>query len=101
MIFYVCKVSEKEVGPLAGVVICVGKKLSKMQGELNAIAASLGADFRYSTHVIFLIFLSILAVKSSQSNFSVSDGGGTNSPRIKYDNVFINLPSLGGLVTIQ
>ena len=33
-------------GLLAGVVVCVGKKLSKMQGELNTIAASLGADFR-------------------------------------------------------
>ncbi|XP_030254218.1 DNA topoisomerase 2-binding protein 1 [Sparus aurata] len=52
------EVSEKEVGPLAGVVICVGKKLSKMQGELNAIAASLGADFRWAcddtvTHYIY------------------------------------------------
>lgn len=41
------KVSENEAGPLTGVVICVGKKLSKMQSELNAVAASLGADFRY------------------------------------------------------
>uniref|UniRef100_A0A3Q4H2J5 DNA topoisomerase II binding protein 1 n=1 Tax=Neolamprologus brichardi TaxID=32507 RepID=A0A3Q4H2J5_NEOBR len=45
------KTAEKEVntkaGPLNGVVICVGKKLSKMQSELNAIAASLGADFRF------------------------------------------------------
>ncbi|XP_073344915.1 DNA topoisomerase 2-binding protein 1 isoform X2 [Pagrus major] len=52
------EVSEKEVGPLAGVVICVGKKLSKMQSELNAIAASLGADFRWAcddtvTHYIY------------------------------------------------
>ena len=47
-----------------------------MQSELNAIAASLGADFRYSTHVIFQIFLSVLAAKSSQSNFDLSDGGG-------------------------
>uniref|UniRef100_A0A667ZXH6 DNA topoisomerase II binding protein 1 n=1 Tax=Myripristis murdjan TaxID=586833 RepID=A0A667ZXH6_9TELE len=49
---------EKEAGPLAGVVICVGKKLVKMQGELNAIAASLGADFRWTcdntvTHYIY------------------------------------------------
>ncbi|KAF0024898.1 hypothetical protein F2P81_021779 [Scophthalmus maximus] len=49
---------EKESGPLAGVVICVGKKLSKMQSELNAIAASLGADFRWAcddtvTHYIY------------------------------------------------
>lgn len=47
---FVCKVPQKEPGSLAGVVICVGKKLSKMQSELNAVAASLGADFRYSTH---------------------------------------------------
>uniref|UniRef100_A0A669EPE2 DNA topoisomerase II binding protein 1 n=1 Tax=Oreochromis niloticus TaxID=8128 RepID=A0A669EPE2_ORENI len=48
----------KEAGPLNGVVICVGKKLSKMQSELNAIAASLGADFRWAcddtvTHYIY------------------------------------------------
>lgn len=43
---FVCKVPEKEAAPLTGVVICVGKKLSKMQSELNAVAASLGADFR-------------------------------------------------------
>uniref|UniRef100_A0A8C9XRR4 DNA topoisomerase II binding protein 1 n=1 Tax=Sander lucioperca TaxID=283035 RepID=A0A8C9XRR4_SANLU len=52
------QVAEKEAGPLTGVVICVGKKLSKMQGELNAIAASLGADFRWAcddtvTHYIY------------------------------------------------
>ncbi|XP_008292837.1 DNA topoisomerase 2-binding protein 1 [Stegastes partitus] len=52
------EVAEKEAGPLAGVVICVGKKLSKMQSELNAIAASLGADFRWAcddtvTHYIY------------------------------------------------
>ncbi|KAK5849893.1 hypothetical protein PBY51_014191 [Eleginops maclovinus] len=52
------EVPEKESGPLAGVVICVGKKLSKMQGEINAIAASLGADFRWAcddtvTHYIY------------------------------------------------
>ncbi|CAG05512.1 unnamed protein product, partial [Tetraodon nigroviridis] len=40
------KVPAKESGPLMGVVICVGKKLTKMQSDLNAIAASLGADFR-------------------------------------------------------
>ncbi|XP_057679751.1 DNA topoisomerase 2-binding protein 1 [Corythoichthys intestinalis] len=48
----------KDSGPLTGVVICVGKKLSKMQSELNATAASLGADFRWScddsvTHYIY------------------------------------------------
>uniref|UniRef100_A0A7N6BFQ0 BRCT domain-containing protein n=1 Tax=Anabas testudineus TaxID=64144 RepID=A0A7N6BFQ0_ANATE len=52
------EVPEKEAGPLNGVVICVGKKLSKMQSELNAIAASLGADFRWAcddtvTHYIY------------------------------------------------
>uniref|UniRef100_A0A3Q3IZ31 BRCT domain-containing protein n=1 Tax=Monopterus albus TaxID=43700 RepID=A0A3Q3IZ31_MONAL len=52
------EVPEKEAGPLSGVVICVGKKLSKMQSELNAIAASLGADFRWTfddtvTHYIY------------------------------------------------
>ncbi|XP_039983291.1 DNA topoisomerase 2-binding protein 1 isoform X2 [Xiphias gladius] len=49
---------ETEAGPLTGVVVCVGKKLSKMQSELNAIAASLGADFRWAcddtvTHYIY------------------------------------------------
>uniref|UniRef100_A0A8C2XJK3 DNA topoisomerase II binding protein 1 n=1 Tax=Cyclopterus lumpus TaxID=8103 RepID=A0A8C2XJK3_CYCLU len=52
------QVPEKEVSPLTGVVICVGKKLSKMQSELNAVAASLGADFRWAcddtvTHYIY------------------------------------------------
>ncbi|XP_054621480.1 DNA topoisomerase 2-binding protein 1 isoform X2 [Dunckerocampus dactyliophorus] len=52
------KVPEKEAGPLTGLVICVGKKLSKMQSELNAIAASLGADFRWAcddtvTHYLY------------------------------------------------
>ncbi|XP_062335902.1 DNA topoisomerase 2-binding protein 1 isoform X2 [Osmerus eperlanus] len=50
---------DSPAAPLAGgVVVCVGKKLSKKQGELNAIAASLGADFRWScddtvTHYIY------------------------------------------------
>ncbi|KAM6908167.1 DNA topoisomerase 2-binding protein 1 isoform 2-T2 [Lycodopsis pacificus] len=52
------EVPEKEASPLTGVVICVGKKLSKMQSELNAIAASLGADFRWAcddtvTHYLY------------------------------------------------
>ncbi|XP_029570513.1 LOW QUALITY PROTEIN: DNA topoisomerase 2-binding protein 1-A-like [Salmo trutta] len=52
------EVEEQEAAPLAGVMICVSKKLSKKQGELNAIAASLGADFRWScddtvTHYIY------------------------------------------------
>uniref|UniRef100_A0A673ZM52 DNA topoisomerase II binding protein 1 n=1 Tax=Salmo trutta TaxID=8032 RepID=A0A673ZM52_SALTR len=51
-------IEEQEAAPLAGVMICVSKKLSKKQGELNAIAASLGADFRWScddtvTHYIY------------------------------------------------
>lgn len=32
--------------PLENVVVCVSKKLSKKQSELNGIAASLGADYR-------------------------------------------------------
>ncbi|XP_061877402.1 DNA topoisomerase 2-binding protein 1-A-like [Entelurus aequoreus] len=52
------EVPEKEAGPLTGLVICVGKKLSKMQSELNAVAASLGADFRWAcddtvTHYLY------------------------------------------------
>ncbi|XP_068200123.1 DNA topoisomerase 2-binding protein 1 [Antennarius striatus] len=51
------KVPEKD-HPLDGVVICVSKKLGKMQSELNAIAASLGADFRWAcddtvTHYLY------------------------------------------------
>ncbi|XP_061522443.1 DNA topoisomerase 2-binding protein 1 isoform X1 [Phycodurus eques] len=49
---------QKEAGLLSGIVICVGKKLSKMQSELYAMAASLGADFRWAcddtvTHYIY------------------------------------------------
>lgn len=49
---------QKTVAPLTGVVVCVSKKLSKKQSELNAVAASLGADFRWScddsvTHYIY------------------------------------------------
>uniref|UniRef100_A0A8C7CJH9 DNA topoisomerase II binding protein 1 n=1 Tax=Oncorhynchus kisutch TaxID=8019 RepID=A0A8C7CJH9_ONCKI len=48
----------EEAAALTGVVICVSKKLSKKQQELNGIAASLGADFRWScddtvTHYIY------------------------------------------------
>ncbi|MGH0150929.1 UNVERIFIED_CONTAM: hypothetical protein FKN15_042845 [Acipenser sinensis] len=51
------KVEEKP-NPLAGVIICVSKKLIKKQSELNATAASLGADYRWSydetvTHFIY------------------------------------------------
>ncbi|XP_005406872.1 PREDICTED: DNA topoisomerase 2-binding protein 1 isoform X2 [Chinchilla lanigera] len=52
--------SEKEEAPkpLHRVVICVSKKLSKKQSELNAIAAFLGAEYRWSfdetvTHFIY------------------------------------------------
>ncbi|KAI1888905.1 hypothetical protein AGOR_G00173580 [Albula goreensis] len=50
--------AREEAAPLAGVVICVSKKLSKKQNELNAVAASLGAEFRWScddkvTHYIY------------------------------------------------
>ncbi|XP_006009932.1 DNA topoisomerase 2-binding protein 1 isoform X3 [Latimeria chalumnae] len=49
---------EEEPKPLSGVVICISKKLSKRQSELNAIAASLGADYRWCydetvTHFIY------------------------------------------------
>ncbi|MGH0123457.1 UNVERIFIED_CONTAM: hypothetical protein FKN15_011972 [Acipenser sinensis] len=51
------KVEEKPK-PLGGVIICVSKKLIKKQSELNATAASLGADYRWSydetvTHFIY------------------------------------------------
>ncbi|NXC07493.1 TOPB1 protein, partial [Orthonyx spaldingii] len=49
---------EEELKPLAGAVIYVSKKLSKRQRELNAVAASLGADYRWCfdetvTHFIY------------------------------------------------
>uniref|UniRef100_A0A7N5KIE0 DNA topoisomerase 2-binding protein 1 n=1 Tax=Ailuropoda melanoleuca TaxID=9646 RepID=A0A7N5KIE0_AILME len=51
-------VKEEAPKPLHKVVVCVSKKLSKKQGELNGIAASLGADYRWSfdetvTHFIY------------------------------------------------
>lgn len=44
--------------PLDSVVVCVSKKLSKKQSELNGVAASLGAEYRWSfdetvTHFIY------------------------------------------------
>ncbi|XP_010144579.1 PREDICTED: DNA topoisomerase 2-binding protein 1 [Buceros rhinoceros silvestris] len=50
--------AEEEPKPLADVVIYVSKKLSKRQSELNAVAASLGADYRWCfdetvTHFIY------------------------------------------------
>ncbi|XP_067910854.1 DNA topoisomerase 2-binding protein 1 [Heterodontus francisci] len=52
------KPAKEEPKVLADVVICVSKKLGKKQGDLNAIAASLGADYRWSfdetvTHFIY------------------------------------------------
>ncbi|XP_041263834.1 DNA topoisomerase 2-binding protein 1 [Onychostruthus taczanowskii] len=49
---------EEEPKPLAGAVIYVSKKLNKRQRELNAVAASLGADYRWCfdetvTHFIY------------------------------------------------
>ncbi|XP_069765206.1 DNA topoisomerase 2-binding protein 1 isoform X2 [Narcine bancroftii] len=54
----VSKPGKEERNILADVVICVSKKLGKRQGDLNAIAASLGADYRWSydetvTHLIY------------------------------------------------
>ena len=48
--------------PLQGVVIAVSKKLSSRQGEYNNIAASLGAEYRWTydnscTHFIFRVRL--------------------------------------------
>ncbi|NXG70742.1 TOPB1 protein, partial [Baryphthengus martii] len=50
--------AEEEPKPLADVVIYVSKKLSKKQSELNAVAVSLGADYRWCfdetvTHFIY------------------------------------------------
>ncbi|KAG8572751.1 hypothetical protein GDO81_012155 [Engystomops pustulosus] len=49
---------DQEPKILKDVVICVSKKLSKRQGELNGIAASLGAEYRWCfdesvTHFIY------------------------------------------------
>ncbi|XP_029445188.1 DNA topoisomerase 2-binding protein 1 isoform X2 [Rhinatrema bivittatum] len=49
---------EEEIKPLTDIVVCVSKKLSKKQGDLNGIAASLGADYRWCfdetvTHFIY------------------------------------------------
>uniref|UniRef100_A0A8C6YQX6 DNA topoisomerase II binding protein 1 n=1 Tax=Nothoprocta perdicaria TaxID=30464 RepID=A0A8C6YQX6_NOTPE len=52
------ELEQEDPKPLADVVICVSKKLSKRQSELNAVAASLGADYRWCfdetvTHFIY------------------------------------------------
>ncbi|XP_021513071.1 DNA topoisomerase 2-binding protein 1 isoform X1 [Meriones unguiculatus] len=49
---------EEAPKPLDKVVVCVSKKLSKKQSELNGIAASLGAEYRWSfdetvTHFLY------------------------------------------------
>ncbi|XP_069861535.1 DNA topoisomerase 2-binding protein 1 isoform X1 [Dipodomys merriami] len=49
---------EEAAKPLAGVVVCVSKKLGKKQSELNGLAASLGADYRWNfdetvTHFLY------------------------------------------------
>ncbi|GAB1294594.1 DNA topoisomerase 2-binding protein 1 [Apodemus speciosus] len=49
---------EETPKPLDRVVVCVSKKLSKKQSELNGIAASLGAEYKWSfdeavTHFIY------------------------------------------------
>ncbi|KAM4821343.1 DNA topoisomerase 2-binding protein 1 isoform 1-T1 [Thomomys bottae] len=49
---------EEATKPLVGVVACVSKKLSKKQRELNGLASSLGAEYRWSfdetvTHFIY------------------------------------------------
>ncbi|XP_053571725.1 DNA topoisomerase 2-binding protein 1 [Bombina bombina] len=49
---------EEEHGILKDVVICVSKKLSRKQGELNGMAASLGGEYRWCfdesvTHFIY------------------------------------------------
>ncbi|XP_005368507.1 DNA topoisomerase 2-binding protein 1 isoform X1 [Microtus ochrogaster] len=49
---------EEAPKPLDKVVVCVSKKLSKKQSELNGVAASLGAEYRWSfdesvTHFIY------------------------------------------------
>ncbi|XP_041533301.1 DNA topoisomerase 2-binding protein 1 [Microtus oregoni] len=49
---------EEAPKPLVKVVVCVSKKLSKKQSELNGVAASLGAEYRWSfdesvTHFIY------------------------------------------------
>ncbi|XP_036287326.1 DNA topoisomerase 2-binding protein 1 isoform X7 [Pipistrellus kuhlii] len=51
-------VKEEAPKPLHKAVVCVSKKLSKKQSELNGIAASLGADYRWNfdetvTHFIY------------------------------------------------
>uniref|UniRef100_A0A803TLB0 DNA topoisomerase II binding protein 1 n=1 Tax=Anolis carolinensis TaxID=28377 RepID=A0A803TLB0_ANOCA len=56
----------EESKPLENVVICVSKKLSKKQSELNAIAASLGADYRYVQ--LTKLFVCKISTSCSQSN---------------------------------
>uniref|UniRef100_A0AAR2K9C9 BRCT domain-containing protein n=1 Tax=Pygocentrus nattereri TaxID=42514 RepID=A0AAR2K9C9_PYGNA len=56
---HIMSLAEKvPAAPLTGVVVCVSRKLNKKQSELNVMAASLGADFRWAcdesvTHYIY------------------------------------------------
>lgn len=43
---FILHVQEEAPKPLDRVVVCVSKKLSKKQSELNGVAASLGAEYR-------------------------------------------------------
>lgn len=45
-LFFILHVQEEAPKPLDKVVVCVSKKLSKKQSELNGVAASLGAEYR-------------------------------------------------------
>lgn len=72
-VYLLCK-QDAAAGPLKGVVIAVGKKLSKNQSEYNNIAASLGADYRWTydsscTHFIFQVRYIWLASFSGYSCF--------------------------------
>lgn len=54
----VFKEEEPEPGVLDGVVICVSKKLSRKQGDYNAVATAMGAEYQWTfdekcTHFIF------------------------------------------------
>ncbi|XP_023241531.1 DNA topoisomerase 2-binding protein 1-A-like isoform X2 [Centruroides sculpturatus] len=53
-----CEQDKNNNKPLKGVVLCVSKKLSNKQGELNKIVHSLGGNFRWSyssdcTHFVY------------------------------------------------
>ncbi len=59
---FACLSSQEASGPLRGIIIVVGKKLSTKQSEYNTMASSLGADYRWAydsscTHYIFQVRL--------------------------------------------